>query len=89
MSTRVIMPRHVRIPYGNTVTHVVDFIKNNVVMCIAFVAAIITSVIIPIDREYLSYIDFKTISWILTRTFRNVRNYWRRFIFISIMWWKS
>ena len=38
------------------------FIKNNAVMCVAFVAAVVTSVIVPVDREYLGYIDLKTIS---------------------------
>ena len=31
-------------------------------MCVAFVAAVITSIIVPVDREYLGYIDLKTIS---------------------------
>lgn len=39
-----------------------QFLKGNAVMCIAFMAAVITSIIVPVDREYLGYIDFKTIS---------------------------
>ena len=39
-----------------------QFLKGNAVMCIAFMAAAITSIIVPVDREYLGYIDFKTIS---------------------------
>ena len=31
-------------------------------MCIALLAAIVTSIIVPVDREYLGYIDLKTIS---------------------------
>ncbi len=38
------------------------FIKSNAVMCIAFLAAIITSFIIPIDKEYLDYFDYKTLT---------------------------
>lgn len=38
------------------------FIKKNAVMCIAFVAAIATSFIIPIDSAYIKYFDYKTLS---------------------------
>ncbi len=40
----------------------VDFLKKNVVMFIALVAAVVTSVIVPPDREYLGYFDCKTLS---------------------------
>lgn len=40
----------------------VSFCKKNVVMLIAFVLALITSIIIPIDNEYLNYFDFKTLA---------------------------
>ena len=39
-----------------------EFIKKNIVMCIAVLAAVITSFIIPPDREYLTYFDFKTLT---------------------------
>ncbi len=39
-----------------------SFIKKNMVMCIAFVAALITSFIIPIDKAYIKYFDFKTLT---------------------------
>ena len=39
-----------------------SFIKKNVVMCIALFAAIITSLIIPIDKVYLEYFDVKTLT---------------------------
>ena len=42
--------------------NVTDFIKKNAVMCIAFVAALLTSFIIPIDSEYKNYFDFKTLT---------------------------
>ena len=41
---------------------VLDFLKKNVVMVIAFVAAVVTAFFVPPDREYLGYIDLKTVS---------------------------
>lgn len=41
---------------------IVPFIKKNVVMVIAFVLALVTSLIVPPDREYLSYFDYKTLT---------------------------
>lgn len=38
------------------------FIKNNTVMVIALLLAIATSIIIPVDKEYISYFDIKTLS---------------------------
>lgn len=38
------------------------FISKNLVMCIAFVAAIVTSVIVPVDKQYIGYFDFKTLT---------------------------
>ncbi len=40
----------------------VGFIKKNAVVCIAFVAALITCFFVPPDSEYLGYFDFKTLS---------------------------
>ena len=39
-----------------------EFCKKNIVMLIALSLAIITSKIVPIDKEYLGYFDFKTLS---------------------------
>ena len=36
-----------------------NFIKKNTVMTVALAAAVITSFIVPIDREYIGYFDFK------------------------------
>jgi Na+/H+ antiporter NhaD/arsenite permease-like protein len=41
---------------------ITSLIKENAVLIIAFIAAVITSVIVPPDKEYLNYIDFKTLS---------------------------
>lgn len=43
-------------------SHIVALVKTNVVTCIALVAAIVTSVIIPPDREYVNYFDYKTLT---------------------------
>ena len=43
-------------------TKVIDFVKKNVVMEIAFLAAVITMFFVPPDKEYLGYFDFKTLS---------------------------
>lgn len=37
------------------------FVRRNTVLCIAILAAVVTSVIVPPDAQYLSYIDGKTI----------------------------
>ncbi len=38
------------------------FVKKNAVVCIALVAAIVTSFIVPPDKEYLNYFDYKTLT---------------------------
>ena len=38
------------------------FAKKNVVMFVALVAAIVTSLIVPVDKAYLGYFDYKTLS---------------------------
>ncbi len=38
------------------------FIKKNTVMLIALLVAIITAIIVPPDKEYLGYFDFKTLT---------------------------
>lgn len=38
------------------------FVKKNTVACIAFLAAILTCIIVPPDKEYLGYFDLKTLS---------------------------
>ena len=41
---------------------IIDFAKSNAVMLIAALAALITSVIVPPDSEYIDYFDFKTLT---------------------------
>ena len=38
------------------------FFKKNIVVCVAFVAAAITCFIVPPDKEYLGYFDWKTLA---------------------------
>ena len=42
--------------------NVMAFIKKNIVLSVAFVAALITSIIVPVDSKYISYFDFKTLT---------------------------
>ena len=54
------------------------FLKKNAVLCIAVVAALVTSVIVPPDKEYLSYFDLKTLTCLfcvlaVVCAFRNIR----------------
>jgi len=41
---------------------IVGFIKKNIVMVIALIAALITCVIVPPDAEYVTYFDLKTLT---------------------------
>lgn len=41
---------------------IVSFVKKNTVMVIALCAALVTSIIIPPDKEYLGYFDYKTLT---------------------------
>lgn len=44
------------------VARLIAFSKNNIVTVIAFFAAFITSLIVPVDSQYVSYFDFKTLA---------------------------
>ena len=39
-----------------------EFCKKNVVMLIAFFAALITTFFVPVDKQYLQYFDYKTLT---------------------------
>ncbi len=49
----------VKRPFGRVLA---AFVKKNVVMVIALASAIVTSIIVPVDREYLGYFDYKTLT---------------------------
>ena len=40
----------------------IAFVKKNIVLVVAFLAALITCFFVPIDKEYLSYFDVKTLT---------------------------
>ena len=46
----------------NTKEKIINFIKREVVLCIAIVLAIITCFFVPIDKEYLNYFDYNTLT---------------------------
>lgn len=46
----------------NYAHRLIVFMKKNIVMLIAFLAAILTTFFVPIDKEYLNYFDFKTLT---------------------------
>ncbi len=52
------MPDIIRKPLKYTTA----FIRHNAVLCIAAVLAVVTCFIIPPDKEYLGYFDFKTLT---------------------------
>ena len=41
---------------------VLTFVRKNTVVCIAFLAALITSFIVPVDKEYIKYFDYRTLT---------------------------
>ncbi|MCM1263989.1 MAG: SLC13 family permease [Butyrivibrio sp.] len=47
---------------GKFMNCVVDFIKKETVLCIALLLAVVSAFIIPPDREYIGYIDFRTLA---------------------------
>jgi Na+/H+ antiporter NhaD/arsenite permease-like protein len=64
--------------HGVVFEHIWAFIKKNAVLCIAILAAVITSFIVPPDREYLGYFDLKTLTCLfcvlaVVCAFRNIR----------------
>ena len=44
------------------ISKITGFVKKNIVMVIAFCAAVITSFIVPPDSKYIDYFDFKTLT---------------------------
>ena len=78
MHTAVKKPNSIHHHHGVIFEHVWAFIKKNAVLCIAILAATITSFIVPPDREYLGYFDLKTLTCLfcvlaVVCAFRNIR----------------
>lgn len=53
---------HCSLKNNGALAKIIIFIKKNIVMVVALIAAIITSCIVPPDDAYLSYFDFKTLT---------------------------
>lgn len=53
-----------KIAPSNTGTHFLAlraFVRKNIVMVIALLAAVVTSIFVPVDKAYLDYFDYKTL----------------------------
>ncbi len=53
---------HFHIDIHKLIGDISAFVKKNAVMVIAFFAALTTSIVVPPDKEYLGYFDFKTLT---------------------------
>jgi len=42
--------------------HIKDFVKREPTLCVAFIAALFSCILVPIDGEYIGYIDFRTLA---------------------------
>ena len=52
----------IRFPHIPLLDTVSEFFRKNVVMTVALCAALATSLAVPVDRQYVEYFDFKTLS---------------------------
>ena len=48
--------------YSIMYNRIADFLKKNVVMIIALLAAMVTTIFVPVDEQYLEYFDYKTLT---------------------------
>ena len=70
--------KHRHVHFHHAVSHILSFTKKNAVLCIAMFAALLTSVIVPPDKAYLEYFDFKTLTCLfcvlaVVCAFKNIR----------------
>ena len=42
--------------------HIKDFVKREPTLCVAFIAALFSCILVPIDSHYIGYIDFRTLA---------------------------
>ena len=42
--------------------HIKDFVKREPTLCVAFIAALFSCILVPIDSSYIDYIDFRTLA---------------------------
>ena len=55
-----VVRRH--IGFALPIKSLLDFLKKNAVMVVAFCAAAVTTFIVPVDSQYAGYFDFKTLT---------------------------
>ena len=77
------MQVHVRVPLSTRLRtmlarHLLPFLKKNIVLCVAIIAALVTSFIVPPDKAYLDYFDWKTLTCLfcvlaVVCAFKNIR----------------
>ena len=76
------MHTHVKTPiswhFRHIFAHIWAFIKKNAVLCVAIFAALVTSFIVPPDKAYLDYFDWKTLTCLfcvlaVVCAFKNIR----------------
>ena len=51
-----------RRPLIGVISLIIAFTKKNAVMTVAFLAAALTTLAVPVDAEYIGYFDFKTLT---------------------------
>lgn len=61
-NTHALKYKHHPFPFELILHTIVSFVRKNIVMTVALVAAAITTVVVPIDAEYIGYFDFKTLT---------------------------
>ena len=69
---------HLHIHIHGALEHLLAFIKKNAVLSVAIVAAFLTSCIVPPDKTYLTYFDWKTLTCLfcvlaVVCAFKNIR----------------
>ena len=45
--------------------NVIKFVKKDTVLCVSFVLAVISVIMVPVDRQYIEYIDYRTLGLLL------------------------
>ncbi len=56
------LPHLPQSPLASHVAHLFGFLKKNIAMVVALVAALVTAILVPPDRAYLEYFDLKTLT---------------------------
>ena len=54
--------RPIRVDFRHGIETLAGFLRKNVVMTVALIAALVTSIIVPIDSAYAGYFDVKTLT---------------------------